>query len=586
MTGPNHRARMLAWNDWKEMTMPKVAALQFATGTEIDENLATCIRMIDTAAAAGARLMVLPEFCNRISWYKDQDQAWDCALDLHGPFLDAIAERARFHGCYVLINVSLRREKPDITVTSLMYGPKGDLLGEADKQSLMGHENDFFTPARRAAGLVDTEFGRIGFLACRDGISFEPSRRLALAGADLLCNSLNSFAFDEASLHVRARAAENRLIMLAANKVGPLVPETEMAQVSAMTAIPQALLYGAGESQVVGVDGRPLVEGKRGVEQVVIADIPDRDARLQLSMGVLARRKSALYEGLKQNAIAPHEDAAAVVDVALLDPCGEGEAAIDRAEALIMDLPDNVALAILPACFPVRDAAEDWERTLGLCRIAEARLSEVCRRKGIKVCMSVIEEGQYSSHHVGLLLNENGRAMAQPQLHRCPLGLAPGGTELQVCDLPWGRVALLVGDDCLYPELARIAALQGVHCLLAIPSAGMRCKSGRGHNLPLLLAARAAENRVCLVAATRAGEGGLLASLEQEFTLMEPWHQRRFDGYINQPLITSQQGEVTIATLHPAAAANKMLSANTHLLRDRAHQSTDYLLPAQTGATA
>lgn len=565
--------------------MPKVAALQFATGTNIDENLATCIRMIDTAAAGGAQLMVLPEFCNRISWYRDHQQAWDCALELQGDFLAAIAERARHHGCYVLINVSLRRHQPAITVTSLLYGPNGMLLGEADKQSLMGHENDFFTPAARAAGLVDTELGRIGFLACRDGISFEPSRRLALAGADLLCNSLNSFAFDEASLHVRARAAENRLFMIAANKVGPLVPEAELPQVSAMTAIPQALLYGAGESQVVGVDGCPLVAGKRGVEEVVMAELPDRNARLRLSMGTLARRRSSLYQDLKREARAPSSNVTGEVDVALLDPAGEGEAAIARAEALITALPEGVSLAVLPACFPVSDVDADWERTVALCRAAESRLIEVCRRKGIAVCTSVIEEGAYGWHHAGILLDQGGRRLLQPQLHRCPLGLAPGGSELQVFDLPWGRVALLVGDDCLYPELARIAALNGAHCLLVVPGSGVHYPAERAHNLPLLMAARAAENRVCLVAATRAGEGGVLASLEQEFTLMEPWRQRRFDGNINKPLVTAQQGEVTMATLHPRAAVNKMISANTHLLRDRAHQSTESLLPERAGCT-
>ncbi|MFV8784242.1 nitrilase-related carbon-nitrogen hydrolase [Microbulbifer sp. SA54] len=563
--------------------MPKVAALQFATGTETNENLATCIRMIDAAAARGARLMVLPEFCNRISWYRDREQAWDCALDLQGTFLAAIAERARLHRCYVLINVSLRRREPDITVTSLLYGPTGALLGEADKQSLMGHENDFFTPASRAAGLVDTELGRIGFIACRDGISFEPSRRLALAGADLLCNSLNSFAFDEASLHVRARAAENRLFMIAANKVGPLVPVAELAQVSAMTSIPEALLYGAGESQVVAPDGRPLVAGQRGAEQVVLAELPDRDARLRLSMGALARRKSSLYVGLTQDAVAPSGEAADAIDIALVNPAGEGDAAIERAEALLMSLPDSVALAVLPACFPAVDAARDWERTATLCRAAETRLQEVCRIKGIQVCTSVVEEGVHGWQHLGILLDENGRRMAQPQLHRCSLGLAPAGTALHICDLPWGRVGVLVGDDCLYPELARMAALRGVHCLVAVPGSWPRGQGNMEQNLLLLLAARAAENRVCLVAATRDGQGGIVADLEREFTLMEPWQQRRFDGNINKPLVTPQAGELTVAALHPGAAVNKMISANTHLLRNRAHQSTSYLLPAEAG---
>lgn len=557
--------------------MSKVAALQFATGTDIAENLATCIRMIDAAAAEGARLAVLPEFCNHISWYRDREEAWACAVALPGPFLAAIAERARHHQCYVLINVSLRRQRPQITVTSLLYGPTGDLLGEADKQSLMGHENDFFTPATRAAGLVETELGRIGFIACRDGISFEPSRRLALAGADILCNSLNSFAFDEASLHVRARAAENSLFMVAANKVGPLVPVGELTQVSSLTSIPEALLYGAGESQVVGPDGRPLVVADRGREQVVVADIPDRAQRLELYMGNLARRRPSLYGPLELEAEDVPSGAASCIEVALLNPQGEGATAVHRAEALLSALPDTVRLAVLPACFPVRDAATNWERTVELCRFAEERLSQISARRGLQICMSVIEGEPGEWRHLGLLLDQGRRRLEQAELHRSALGLAPSGHDLHVLDLPWGRVAILAGDDCLYPELARIAAIKGAHCLL-VPRNGERvAKVHKSKDMSLLLSARAAENRVCLAACSRSG-GGLLATLEREFTLMQPWQERHFDGNINMPLNTMQEGEVTIALLHPVAAENKMISANTHLLHSRPHQSTRSLL--------
>ncbi|WP_428821026.1 nitrilase-related carbon-nitrogen hydrolase [Microbulbifer sp. MCCC 1A16149] len=558
--------------------MPRVAALQFATGTDITDNLNTCLRMIDVAAAGGARLMVLPEFCNHISWYRDQEQAWDCALHLEGDFLTAIAERAQRYRCYILINVSLRREAPAITVTSLLYGPDGSLLGEADKQSLMGHENDFFVPATRAGGLVDTELGKIGFIACRDGISFEPARRLALAGADLLCNSLNSFAFDEASLHVRARAAENRLFLVAANKVGPLVPAEEIPSVSAMTAIPEALLYGAGESQVVGPDGNALAAGARGQEAVVYADLPERAERQQLSLGALARRRPLLYGPLAGQACDPASDAAERIEIALLDPEGEGLGAIVRATDLLRALPQTVELALLPAIFPVRNAAHDWPLTAALCREAEAQIVEVCRENDIQVCTTIIERGESGWQHTGVLLDGGGRRMAQPQIHRCPLGLRPAGRELQVVDLSWGRVAILVGNDSLYPELARMAALAGAHCLLAPLSPEAAGRAGCLRDLPLLFSARAAENRVCLASSALSGRGGMLASLEREFTLMTPWPERRFDGNINKPLVTLQAGEVTIGSLHPQAAANKMISANTHLLRSRAHQSTARLL--------
>ena len=48
---------------------------------------------------------------------------------------------------------------------------------------------------------------------------------LAVEGAQVLLNSLNSFALDEASLHVPVRAVENKVWVVAANKVGPLVPD-------------------------------------------------------------------------------------------------------------------------------------------------------------------------------------------------------------------------------------------------------------------------------------------------------------------------------------------------------------------------
>lgn len=47
--------------------MARVAALQFASTTDVDENLATCLRMIDRARQHRPQLMVLPEFSNHIS---------------------------------------------------------------------------------------------------------------------------------------------------------------------------------------------------------------------------------------------------------------------------------------------------------------------------------------------------------------------------------------------------------------------------------------------------------------------------------------------------------------------------------------
>lgn len=51
--------------------MTRVAAVQFATADSVEDNLATCQRRVDEAAATGAAVNVLPEFCNHLSWYRD-----------------------------------------------------------------------------------------------------------------------------------------------------------------------------------------------------------------------------------------------------------------------------------------------------------------------------------------------------------------------------------------------------------------------------------------------------------------------------------------------------------------------------------
>ena len=120
-------------------------------------------------------------------------------------------------------------------------------------------------------------------------------------GARLLCNSLNSFARDEASLHVPVRAAENGVWVAAANKVGSLLPAGRAAEFSEALGVPAEALQGAGESQIVDPDGTVVVKAPPTGEAVVAADIdlsrcrPQRlDGRRPRVYGPLARPDTAI----------------------------------------------------------------------------------------------------------------------------------------------------------------------------------------------------------------------------------------------------------------------------------------------------
>lgn len=561
----------------------RVAAAQLAGGVDLDANLAACLAAIDQAADGDARLVVLPEFANHLSWYDDAAHCWRVALELDGPWLGAIAARARARGLHVVVNVTVRRDAGACTATSLLYGADGALLGASDKQILIGHENDFLRPATTPGAVVDTRLGRLGLYACMDGVIAEPPRALALRGADLLCNSLNSFASDEAALHVPVRAAENRVFVIAANKVGPLIPAALLAPVSAATAIPEQFLHGAGESQIVGPDGAVLARAGRHGAAVVFADIVParaRDKRRPDGTDVFAARRPALYQALGaapdhaagRTEVAP---AAARVEVAAVALEASDDRAIDEAAARVAELTrDGVELIVLPELFAFAGGRVDGGLAAIATRTARAlhALARACAGDALVVTSLPHATAGGLEHH-GVAVGSRGVVLRQPQLHAVArhgwarLGTVDAARPLATLDARWGRLAIVVGDDTLYPETGRLAGLTGA----AVVAAPLELIEPWEASLGLV--ERAAENRVHLVAASRASLAGtsLIAALPTDFTIMTPWAERAFDGVLSAPPVSRARlgPGVLRATLAPTAAANKVVSHRTDLLANR-----------------
>lgn len=527
------------------MTVVRVAAVQLCATEDVEENLATCLRMTDEAAATGARIVVLPEFTNHVSWYADRAHAHRMALTLESRFVTALGEKAREHRIYLMANCTLAREDGRTTGTNVLFAPDGSVEATSDKQVLMGSERDHLDPAETGSPVVETPYGRLGMYSCMDGVINETPRMLAVGGAQVLLNSLNSFALDEASLHVPVRAVENRVWVVAANKVGPLVPEHSIAMVSERTGVPQSLLHGAGESQVVAPDGTVVAIGPRAGEAVVVADIEVEaadDKRRPDGTDVLAARRPELYGAIAQPPVGRTAPAGAdEVVAAVLTP----EPGDDLPTLVREAVAAGAALVVLPELAGADGLAAALAGTDAL-------------------AVTSVAEGDA---HVGLLVGADGVLLRQPQLHRSErhAGWATSlGAAVEVYDAPWGRLALVVGDDALYPETFRLAALQDAD-VVAVPFT-----VGSPHDLDLLLLERAAENRVNLaVAARRTPEGaGGLVPLSADFTLWTPW-ANPFAGIISRPDPVPVQGPVTLATLRPACAVNRFVTRGTDLVDGR-----------------
>lgn len=573
----------------------RIAVTQFATSLNSQENLATCIRMIDEASVCEPALIVLPEYCNTLPWYVDHNQAWENALAENGRFLQGIAEQAKKFQCYIVLGVTLRRDlirkhqdgqiKSNISVTSCLFSPQGELIQQVDKQTLIGHENDFFTRACEKSDVVTTPLAKLGLLSGSDIITFDAAREHALAGAQLLCHSTSSFALDQSHLHGPARACENKIFFASANKVGALVPQQQNSVIASPSLIAEEHLVGTGHSQIVSPNGKVLARMANNDEGFVFADINLAESTHKLradGTDIIEQRRPELY---LQKAVTIKQLANAELDssvpetanVAIFATYKSNEQAIeDVCHYIENNLSDIIQL---PELFFLSDKTltQDPQQLVAIESLCQQLVSQVSAmlRPFQYVCTSLVLEGV----HQAVLISENGILARQQQLHFCQrYQWTALGDEINIVELALEqgniKLAMLTADDANVPELVNVVAANGIQLMLVPFDIQEPCE------VEYSLLSRAAENRICIVAATREKSfasdlsfanrndnnknkvkshksTGLIANLNKNFDLLNPWGTIKLDDYINKPLVKNQHGKITKALVYPIAACNK-----------------------------
>jgi predicted amidohydrolase len=573
----------------------RVVVTQFTTSSKVSENLATCIRIINEAAQCEPSIIILPEFCNTQPWYVDHNHAWSDALTVDGQFFQDIAGLARQHSCYILLNVTLRRDssrdtidnesassKSNISITSCLFSPLGKVIHLEDKKTLTTNEKIFFTSASKASEIITTSFGNLGLLVGDDSITYEASRNLALNGGQLLCNSINSFALDQSSLHDPARAFENNVFLATANKIsnGAVLDNNEIT--SSNSVIPKEYISGVGNSQVISPQGKVLVRMNSNEEGFVFADISLNGAGLSHKFRPDGTKHSQqrlpeLYLELKASRIKEHDyinKAPTTANIAIFATYKSDEQAIeDVCHYIENNLSDIIQL---PELFFIADknfTCNDDER-IKIERLSEQLITQVSYvlRPFQYLCTSLIIDGS----HQAVLINEQGLMATQQQLHYCHrYNWTTLGDHLNIIELPLEQgiihLAMLTADDANMPEIVKAAALNDIQVLLVPFDIQEPCE------VEYSLISRAAENRICIVAASREKSfdcsssfnvdnlknknkvkshksTGFIANLSSDLAFLPRWKSQKYNGFINQPLVKHQYGKITKAVIHPIAA--------------------------------
>jgi predicted amidohydrolase len=209
--------------------MTTVAAVQMISSPNVAENMVTARRLVGEAVAAGAKLVLLPEYW-AIMGLHETDKVAVAEQPGSGPIQDCMAELAREHHIWLIGGTFplVSSEPGKVLNTTLVYDPQGESASRYDKIHLFGFSkgSETYDEARTivpgaSVGAFDAPFGRIGMSVCYD-LRF-PELYRAMGPCALIVVPA-AFTYTTGLAHweilLRARAIENQCYVLAAAQGG------------------------------------------------------------------------------------------------------------------------------------------------------------------------------------------------------------------------------------------------------------------------------------------------------------------------------------------------------------------------------
>ncbi|GAB4359730.1 MAG: carbon-nitrogen hydrolase family protein [Gammaproteobacteria bacterium] len=211
----------------------RAAAVQMASGPNVNANLHECARLIALAAEAGAGLVVLPENF-ALMGLSETDKVELRETPGSGPMQEFLAQQAEQHGIW-LVGGTLPMESGDpgkVRAACLVFDDHGRQVARYDKIHLFDvHvvgsdenyvESETIEPGDRLVA-VDSPFGRLGLSVCYDLRFPELYRGLLDQGAEVFPIPA-AFTAITGRAHweplIRARAIENLGYVIAAAQGG------------------------------------------------------------------------------------------------------------------------------------------------------------------------------------------------------------------------------------------------------------------------------------------------------------------------------------------------------------------------------
>jgi N-carbamoylputrescine amidase len=244
---------------------------------------------MDRAKEVSADLVVFPELSiDRFFPQRRGDpRAEEVAESIPGPTTDAVCAKAAELELVTVFNLYERDADGRCFDTSPVIDADGEILGATRMVHVTDfegfHEQDYYHPGDRGAGVYETRAGRVGVAICYDRHYPEYMRALGAAGAEIVvipqAGVVGEWPEGLFEAEVRTAAFQNGYFAALCNRVGH---EEELTF--------------SGESFVVDPEGRVLARGALAEEDLVLADLPLLACETSTARRLFWRdRRPALY---------------------------------------------------------------------------------------------------------------------------------------------------------------------------------------------------------------------------------------------------------------------------------------------------
>jgi len=205
-------------------TFYRVAAIQMASGPQVQANLEEATRLITLAASTGSRIVVLPEYF-AIMGMRDTDKVAIAERDGDGDIQRWMSQQAAKHRLWLIGGgVPIMSSLPNkVRNSCLVYDKQGQRVARYDKMHLFSFNTsqEQFNEANSiepgdAVTVVESPYGRIGLSICYD-LRF-PELYRAMDNVDIIVVP-SAFTATTGKAHwetlIRARAIESLAYVIA-----------------------------------------------------------------------------------------------------------------------------------------------------------------------------------------------------------------------------------------------------------------------------------------------------------------------------------------------------------------------------------